>query len=168
VPRFEEVNARRIQLSERCGCLHGRPTCPARRGVLGNSYYWGWLPLSIEFLGRTGRFGVPLGEEEHPFFLRATLSVFHSLALRVRFTSSSRIRLGDPYDRSVTSGTWHSIVPDEQMLKQCVNPSVSLATQLNIFLKGKVSTPPNLFSFSKRRDGISLELVKFFAHCFAL
>jgi hypothetical protein len=54
------------------------------------------------------------------------------------------------------------------MLNQCINPLVSLATQLSIFLERKVSLPPNPFSFSKRRDGISLELIKFFAHGFAV
>ena len=59
-------------------------------------------------------------------------------------------------------------MPDEQMLNQCINPLVSLATQLSIFLKGKVSLPPNPFSFSKCRDSIGLELIKFFAHGFAV
>ena len=54
------------------------------------------------------------------------------------------------------------------MLNQNVNPSVSVAAQLSIFVKGQVSVPPNPFSFSKRRDGIGLELAKFFAHGFAV
>ena len=54
------------------------------------------------------------------------------------------------------------------MLKQYVNPSVSLTTQLSILLKGKVSVPANPSSFSKSREGISLELAKFFAHSFAV
>jgi hypothetical protein len=59
-------------------------------------------------------------------------------------------------------------MPDEQMLNQCINPLVSLATQFSIFLKGQVSQPPNPLSFSKRRDGMGLELIKFFAHGFAV
>jgi hypothetical protein len=54
------------------------------------------------------------------------------------------------------------------MSNQSVNPSISLATQLSIFVKGKVSVPPNPFGFGKRRNGISLELAKFFAHRFAV
>jgi hypothetical protein len=54
------------------------------------------------------------------------------------------------------------------MLNQSVNPSISVAAQLSIFVKGQVSVPPNPFSFSKRRDGIGLELAKFFAHGFAV
>ncbi|MFY9733460.1 MAG: hypothetical protein WAK24_22850 [Candidatus Acidiferrales bacterium] len=59
-------------------------------------------------------------------------------------------------------------MPGQQMLNQCVNPLVSLAAQLSAFVKAQVSLSPNLFSFSKRRDGISLELAKFFAHGFAV
>jgi hypothetical protein len=59
-------------------------------------------------------------------------------------------------------------MPDEQMLNQCINPLVSLATQLSIFLKGQVSQPPNPLSFSKRRDGIGVKLVKLFAHSFVV
>jgi hypothetical protein len=54
------------------------------------------------------------------------------------------------------------------MHNQSVNSSVSRAAQLSIFLKGKVFAPPNPFSFSKRHDGIRLELAKFFAHGFAV
>jgi hypothetical protein len=54
------------------------------------------------------------------------------------------------------------------MLNQCVNPLVSLAVQLSVFVKAQVSLSPNPFSFSKRRDCISLELAKFFAHGFAV
>jgi hypothetical protein len=54
------------------------------------------------------------------------------------------------------------------MLNQSINPSISVATQLSIFVKGQVSVPPNPFSFSKHRDGIGLELAKFFAHGFAV
>ncbi len=59
-------------------------------------------------------------------------------------------------------------MPGQQMLNQCVNPLVSLAAQLSVFVKAQVSLSPNLFSFSKRRDRISLELAKFFAHGFAV
>jgi hypothetical protein len=55
----------------------------------------------------------------------------------------------------------------QKMLDHSVNPSISVAAQLSIFVKGHVSVPPNPFSFSKRRDGIGLELAKFFAHGFA-
>ena len=54
------------------------------------------------------------------------------------------------------------------MNNQSVNPSVPFATQLRIFAKGQVSVSPNPFSFSKHRDGIGLELAKFFAHGFAI
>jgi hypothetical protein len=54
------------------------------------------------------------------------------------------------------------------MLNQSVNPSISAATQLSVFVKRQVSVPPNPFSFSKHRDGIGLELNKFFAHGFAI
>ena len=81
--------------------------------------------------------------------------------------SSSRIRVGDTYDGSVTIGTWLSVMSGQKMLDQSVNPSISVAAQLSIFVKGHVSVPPNPFSFSKRRDGIGLELAKFFAHGFA-
>jgi len=43
---------------------------------------------------------------------------------------------------------------------------MSLGTQLRIFVKGKVSIPPNPFGFGKRCDGIPLELAEFFAHRF--
>ncbi len=52
------------------------------------------------------------------------------------------------------------------MLNQCVNPPVSVATQLSVFMKGQVSLSPNPFSFSKSRYGISIELIKFFAQWF--
>jgi hypothetical protein len=54
------------------------------------------------------------------------------------------------------------------MSNQSVNPSISFATQLSVFVKGKVSVPPKPFGSSKRSDGIRLELVKFFAHGFAV
>ncbi len=54
------------------------------------------------------------------------------------------------------------------MSDQSVNPSISFATQLSIFVKRKVSVSPNPFGFGKRRDGIRLELAKFFAHGFAI
>ena len=84
------------------------------------------------------------------------------------FTLSSRIRFGDTYDRSVTIGAWLSVVPGQQMHNQSINPSVPFATQLSIFVKGQVFVPPNPFSFGKHRDGIGLELAKFFAHSFAV
>jgi hypothetical protein len=59
-------------------------------------------------------------------------------------------------------------MPGEQMLNQSVNPSVPFAAQLCIFVKGQVFIPPNPFSFGKSRNGASLELVKFFAHGFAV
>ena len=40
-------------------------------GVLGNSYHWGWSLVTIESPSKTG-VGVPLGEEEHPFFAHET------------------------------------------------------------------------------------------------
>jgi hypothetical protein len=52
------------------------------------------------------------------------------------------------------------------MLNQCINPPVSVATQLSVFVKGHVSLSPNPFSFSKSRDGISIQLIKFFAQWF--
>jgi hypothetical protein len=52
------------------------------------------------------------------------------------------------------------------MLNQCINPPVSIATQLSVFVKGHVSLSPNPFSFSKSRDGISIQLIKFFAQWF--
>ena len=52
------------------------------------------------------------------------------------------------------------------MLNQRINPPVSVTTQLSVFVKGQVSLSPNPFSFSKRRDGISVELIKFFAQSF--
>jgi hypothetical protein len=54
------------------------------------------------------------------------------------------------------------------MSNQSVNASISFAAQLSIFVKGKVSVPPNAFGFGKRRDGICLEVAKFFAHGFAV
>jgi len=56
----------------------------------------------------------------------------------------------------------------QQMSNQRINPSVPFAAQISIFAKGKVSVPPKPFGFSKRRNGIRLELVKFFAHGFAV
>jgi len=53
------------------------------------------------------------------------------------------------------------------MSDQSVNPSISFATQLSIFMKGQVSVPSNPFGFGKRRDDIRVELAKFFAHGFA-
>jgi hypothetical protein len=50
------------------------------------------------------------------------------------------------------------------MLEQRVGPSVRHAAQLSIFVEGKVPAPSNPFRFSKRRDGISLESLEFFAH----
>jgi hypothetical protein len=52
------------------------------------------------------------------------------------------------------------------MLDQCINPPVPVATQLNVFVKGHVSLSPNPFSFRKSRDGISIQLIKFFAQWF--
>jgi hypothetical protein len=53
------------------------------------------------------------------------------------------------------------------MLEQCVCPSVRLATQFSVFVKRKVSASSNSFALSKRRDGIGLEFLKFFAHVFS-
>ena len=107
----------------------------------------------------------PLGRWGHPFYFAHELGVLHS---RVRFALPLRIRFGDTYDRAVTIGTWLPVMPGQQMHNQSVNPSISLTTQLSIFVKGQVSVPPNPFGFGKRRDGIRVELAKFFAHGFAV
>jgi hypothetical protein len=103
-------------------------------------------------MGRGG-----LWEGTTPFFSGTKLGVSRAHgAVHFIFTT---------YDRSVTSGTWLSIVTDQQMLEQRVSPSVPFAAQLSVFLKGNVSiSSPNPFSFSKRRDGISLEPIVFFTH----
>jgi hypothetical protein len=50
------------------------------------------------------------------------------------------------------------------MLEHCVSAFVRLATQLSIFVEGKVPASSNPFRFSERRDGIRLEPLEFFAH----
>jgi hypothetical protein len=52
------------------------------------------------------------------------------------------------------------------MLEQRVGSSVCLASQFSVLVKRKVSASSNPFALRKRRDGIGLEFLKFFAHVF--
>jgi hypothetical protein len=90
--------------------------------VLEYRYYWRQSPIFVDLLSRTGLGVAPPGSGATPFILRTY--------------PASRIRLRDTYDRSVTIGTWFSVMPGQQMHNQSVNSSVPFATQLSIFVKG--------------------------------